>query len=376
MGFAVRIGLVVVASVLVIACGEDSATDTCGLLRSSSSDGLGCETAILDLSPHPCTLEVEAVCGDDSDCAGPELATCATEYYLRSYEDDSLPACDPDRPLLTIDQRLRLSLFRGIRISDGDAAVHTNGLQHYFAPHELWMNTDGIAATDPIRYAMAGTAGQFDAALNDAGIAATADPDALTAEEEQAVFEAISSVMFAPTREFLAAYAQPMQSKVNVVVIDQILSPSLVEILELEGTVVGLGLSAALLERVNETAEDSDVGSLNTMLDIEGDFTPTLFVSHTDIARLTADFDMVIAHEMGHALGLPHVEDVGNLMEQGGDDSCRRWLSQEQIDLMGPFAQATNAPDDALSRILGARRNLVRRVLEQRWRWGGSELGF
>jgi len=154
------------------------------------------------------------------------------------------------------------------------------------------------------------------------------------------------------------------------VVIDQILSPSLVSLLELEGTVVGLGLSAALLETVDETVDETGEGtettSLNSMLDVEGDFTPTLFVGHTDIARLTTNFEMVIAHEMGHALGLPHVEDAGNLMQQGGDTSCRRWLSQEQIDMMGPFAQTGVASPDALSRILAARRNLLRRVLEQR----------
>jgi hypothetical protein len=228
------------------------------------------------------------------------------------------------------------------------------------------MNTDDIAETDPIRFAMAGTVAEFDQALIDAGVSPSADVDSLTADEQTVALEVISAVMFGPTREFLAAHAKPMEPKVNVVVIDQILSPSLVDLLALEGTVVGLGLSPALLERVDETAEYPVAMSLNTMLDVDDDFTPTLFVGHSDIARLTQDFDLVIAHEMGHALGLPHVEDEGNLMEQGGVDNCRRWLSQEQIDLMGPFAQAVLAPDDALLRILAGRKNVLRRVLEAR----------
>jgi len=355
-----------VAAAVVLGCGDDSDPTACGLLRASSPDKLGCSSAILDLTPHPCALEVKKACGNDADCAKSAMSDCATEYYLRSYEADTLPPCDPDRPLLMIDQNLNLALFRGIRISDVSTAVHTNALQHYFDPQALWMGTDGLAETNPIRYAIAGTVAQFDQALIDAGIPPSADTDSLTDEEEAAALEAISAVMFGPTRDFLATHAKPMEAKVNVVVIDQILSPTLADLLAIEGTVVGLGLSAALLERVDETTEDPDAMSLNTMLDVDGDFTPTLFVGHTDIARLTQDFDLVIAHEMGHALGLPHVEEPGNLMEQGGEDNCRRWLSQEQVDLMGPFAQAMLAPEDALSRILAGRKNVLRRVLEAR----------
>jgi hypothetical protein len=355
-----------VAAGLVLGCSDDSSLENCGLLRASSSDDLGCSSAILDLSPHPCTLAVNKSCGNDSDCADPAMKDCATDYYLRSYSAGSMPTCDPDRPLVTIDAELDLSLFRGIRISDASTAVHTNALQHYFDPQKLWMHTDDVAETNPMRFAMAGTVGEFDRALIDAGVSPSADMDSLTVDEQTVALEAISTVMFAPTREVLTAHAKPMEPKVNVVVIDRILPPSLVDLLALGGTVVGLGLSPALLERVDETSEHPVAMSLNTMLDLDDDFTPTLFVGHADIARLTQDFDLVIAHEMGHALGLPHVEDEGNLMEQGGEDNCRRWLSQEQIDLMGPFAQAVLAADGALLRILAGRENVLRRVLDAR----------
>jgi hypothetical protein len=75
---------------------------------------------------------------------------------------------------------------------------------------------------------------------------------------------------------------------------------------------------------------------------------------------------MVFAHEMGHALGLEHVENSGNLMEQGGSTTCRHWLSQAKIDSMGPFADVLFTDEDALVRILESRRTLMAKVLESR----------
>jgi len=345
------------------------------VIGCSSSDGDGdgaacnplfgdCEGAV-DTGPHPCDAVVEESCTDQSDasCESEALTSCATDAYLRGYAESTLPPCDSTRADPLIDAELWLSLYRYSGVSDAATVNHTQALQAYYAPNQLTMYTDDVARADVIRYAIDGDMASLNAALIDTGI--PADATTLTPEQEEIAVQAIGRVMFEPTREFFERYAIPAAPKVNVAVIDQIISPSMVEILEMDGVVVGLGLSPTLLDLVS--AEESGA-SLNTMLEIDSDFTPTLFVGNTDIVDYGVNFQHVVAHEMGHALGLPHVEDVGNLMEQGGDVTCRHWLSTEQVAAMGPFSEVTLLPDEALARLLARRSVALGKVLAERAR--------
>ena len=149
-------------------CGGDSDGEVCGLLRASKPNQLGCGTPILELGPHMCLEQADAACEAsdlDPECAASALTDCATAYYLRDYAPSTPPDCDPSRHQLIIDRDLELSLFRGARISDSNTVKHTKGLQRYFAPHELRMTTRDIAESDSVRFAMEGTAAQFNQAL-------------------------------------------------------------------------------------------------------------------------------------------------------------------------------------------------------------------
>lgn len=318
--------------------------------------------------------------GDEEPCrtaAPAELSACATTHYFEDGETAVLPECDAQRPVLPIGQRLELKLFRGTNMGHSEVARNTRALQRYFAPHALEFWTAALPEPYHISYAMRGTAPEFERALRDVGI----DPSAtdLSVEQQAIAADAVSGVMFREARAFLSLHAEPAAIRVNVVVIQQIIAPELVKYLQLEGTVVGLGLSSALIERQQT---DPGAPTLNTLFEIDGDFTPTLFVGHTDLRRLTRQSDTIVAHELGHALGLTHAVEPENLMAPAARVDCRGWLSSEQIAMMGPFEAAPAAeyrwreahdhpPPSAKLAVQDLPRAVVRQVLRRRSVLGG-----
>lgn len=355
-----------VTAILFLGCG--GASDDNGLCTTLGPDNpnwRGCSNALFDLDVHPCERQVADACataGSIDVCRSEQMPQCATNYYLRNYAPEQLRSCNPEKPVLPIDAELKLSLYRYSNIGDASVVLHTQGLQRFYEPYELTMTTDTMAVADRIRYALSGSELEITQALSAAGISPTAT--SLTPQQEELATRVIGDVMFAPTKAFLRAHAVPIEPKVNIVVIDQIASPGFIELSDLDGVIVGLGLSSTLIRRLQET--DPDAASLNTMLQVDGDFTPTLFVGHNDLALLADDFDFVIAHELGHALGLAHVEQAGNLMEQGDPGPCQQWLSQDQIESMGPFADTLNRFDGKTRSLLSSPRKILGKLMAKR----------
>ncbi len=309
--------LAFVASLAVTACG-------------SSSDDRGPEP------PHPCPPAVDAICEDrvasgaipaaDLDvCKASEFGGCTTLHYFRSFPNRTLPECRSGGSTKTINANVAAKLFKGGGLRDERVVEQTHGLQRYWSVHELWFHTDAIATSVPYPHAMEGTRAELETALRNVGI----DPNAtyLTPQQEAIANKAIGEIVFRPLREMILG--SPAPGRVNIFVISSIAAPSLVGSLGVNGEIAGLGVSPTLFARIGETDPQYD---LLTLIGLPPDFTPTLFVGSDTVRKYTNYPDNLVAHEVGHVLGLVHQSSTGNLMTQGTPTHCRTIVTDQQID--------------------------------------------
>jgi hypothetical protein len=312
----------------------------------------GCSSAS-DPPPPPC----EGV-------APAEQEACLTDHYFHGYAPQGIPACAgfvPTQKKLADRREITFFLGGGTVV---DAFVRAEGqfLQRYYEPYELTFFTRQPAGPSGLAFALNATNAQLADLSRQVGLKAGEKP---TPEQEKALEKATGDLIFGDLRNFIRAQSNPPRKSINVVVLAHIASPDVAAQFQ-GGVIAGLGLSPTLFKNV---AADDASKNLFELIGLGEDFTPTLFVGHTDVVGLAKSPDVIVSHELGHAMGLQHTKDPGNLMTQfAASNACVPGLSDAEIDVLKTTAAMAGTPDAlcAWHRLFEMRDSVVRAVLAQR----------
>jgi len=283
---------------------------------------------------------------------------CLTDFY---FKDDSPPAPAALCPRFVpssekVGGRREVSFFLGVGMSDDDARQEGRSLQRFYRTYDLTFFTRAPTAGVPFQYALSGDDSEINAAVQKVGVKPGDQP---TAEQKAAIDKAVADILFRDLRSFVTRESNPPKTLVNVVVLGEIASPEVAK--QVNGIIGGLGISPRLLKNI---AADDPQKDLFTILGLPEDFTPTLFVGHRDIVQYAQNRDVVVAHEMGHAMGLQHTQEPGNLMTQlQASNPCQAGLDDDQI------AQLREAADVMMvsgwQMLLDVHRAVVERAISQ-----------
>jgi hypothetical protein len=269
---------------------------------------------------------IAACSAENTSPAACALEACFTEHYFGALTDAPDAACFPVATADRLDRSLEVALFWAVPADDETVVREASRLQRFFRPYGLELQTAHAASDAHLTYAMRGSGAELDAALSQAGIPVDRP---LTSDEKHRANLAVGPIIFGDLREFVLGHARV--HAINMVVLQHVAAPELIEYLFASPgpAIIGFGLSPALFGQANADDPEHDLWE---MTGLRGDFTPVLFIGDADVGDLPGSADNLVAHEMGHALGLPHSTEPGNLMTPGQNRSCNEPLSPSQVE--------------------------------------------
>jgi hypothetical protein len=258
-------------------------------------------------------------CGSgDLVCA---TAECVSERFFGA-DASSLPDCEGAmRSGLGVSVDVEVLYSSSLAVDD--VVRLTRSAASYYAEYRLSFRLHEAPQALELGPLIAGSRSEVERALVDAGLPIAGE---LNADQTALMDAVVARILLAPLREFIHERALPRRPLVSLVVLQRLAAPSLYEEGLLSTTIDGLGLSPEFVSRLRDSGEATD---LSDALELPAEFTPTLFLDVEALGRFEHP-DNVVAHELGHALGLLHDDEPGNLMNPEVAESCRAWLSKEQ----------------------------------------------
>lgn len=278
------------------------------------------------LASASCSSSKETgVCGDADDREG-----CLTKHYLADYAPAPFTLCDSTSKA-TVDGKKEVAFVLGDGVIDLEAQTAGRRLQRYYDAFGLKFFVREQAGSAPFKYLLSGTEAALRTRAGELGISPDKQP---TSDAEAVALErVVAEVLGKNLRELVLSRGPKVENRIDIVVVDGIVDPAVQRIVAGTSVVLGMGLSPALFRSL--ASNDPKLNYFD-LYGLPQDFTPVFFVGQDDVRRLTPLLgDSIMAHELGHAMGLVHVEDTSNLMYRAaGAVACLPGLNDAQVDAL------------------------------------------
>lgn len=219
----------------------------------------------------------------------------ALEAFSHLLEYEPAPACEP-RSATPLNLSFELRVFRSPEVSMEDVKRFLGALQRYYDWFGVAFFVRHEVLEVPFSNVMNLRTDEVDAHLKRLGLEPTPE------NRLQATFHNLT--------QFMNAYAVPARPEYNLVVVEHTSRGNFEFSDGQQRAVVGLGLGPRLFAKGNQV---SDIEALLKKVGLPESFTPTAFVAASNL-RVSRWPDLLVAHEFGHAVGMPHVTTGGNLM--------------------------------------------------------------